>query len=240
MELAIKRARYDLTESITIQVSTCTTLINHSTGCIWKTRHLCTIHANGMNPAFHCGYNYGIFLFIVEFSYRSIAVNRRAHIILEDSFAVYIEGANQPTSSYINDFKTVNAPYEGHYLHTGTSVNKRKQEIQFYKGAILIPTNQPTAKYIVNVLSAPFSDSFFNWNYFDGILQQKEYFAPYVFDETAAKIVRRDPALQKKLKQQRAETPGFATSSYPQLLYIYRNSNYYEKEHNRLPVFEID
>ena len=39
-------------------------------------------------------------------------------------------------------------------------------------------------------------DSFFNWNYFDTILQQKEGFSPYVWEDKAADLLRANPKLQ--------------------------------------------
>ena len=32
-------------------------------------------------------------------------------------------------------------------------------------------------------------DSLFRWNRFDSVLQQKEYFSPYVFEKTAEKLL---------------------------------------------------
>ena len=34
------------------------------------------------------------------------------------------------------------------------------------------------------------TDSFFNWNFFDGILQQKEGFSPYVFQDIATELLK--------------------------------------------------
>ncbi|MDP4600313.1 MAG: M14 family metallopeptidase, partial [Polaribacter sp.] len=74
----------------------------------------------------------------------------------------------------IADFKTQNSPYEGHYLHYNTSISQKTEDFNFKKGDIYIPTNQSGVRYLLETLEAEATDSFFNWNFFDTILQQKE------------------------------------------------------------------
>ena len=50
---------------------------------------------------------------------------------------------------------------------------------------------------MLETLEAEATDSFFNWNFFDTILQQKEGFSPYVFEDTAEKILAENPSLKK-------------------------------------------
>ncbi|MGY0039706.1 hypothetical protein [Pedobacter sp. NJ-S-72] len=40
------------------------------------------------------------------------------------------------------------------------------------------------------------TDSFFNWNFFDSILDQKEHYSPYVFEDTAAGLLKITPILK--------------------------------------------
>ncbi len=98
---------------------------------------------------------------------------------------------------YVTDYKSPQRPYEGHFIHTGVNVRTELQQIQFYKGDYLIQTNQPTNRYIVETLEPQGVDSFFAWNFFDSILDQKEYFSNYIFEDTAAELVKKDPALRK-------------------------------------------
>src|SRR5690606_23162653 len=49
----------------------------------------------------------------------------------------------------IVDYATRNAPYEGHYLHYGTQVDKSLREIGFRAGDFVVPTAQPDLKSVV-------------------------------------------------------------------------------------------
>ena len=82
-------------------------------------------------------------------------------------------------------------------------------------------------------------DSFFNWNFFDSILQQKEGFSPYVFVDIAREIIDDYPALEEEFLAKREKDPNFASDAYAQLEWIHRRSEHYETAHLRYPVFRI-
>ena len=141
---------------------------------------------------------------------------------------------------YITDYKSPQRPYEGHYLHTGVKIRTELQPIQFYKGDYLIQTDQTTNRYIVETLEPQGIDSFFAWNFFDSILDQKEYFSGYIFEDTAAELLQKDPALRKKLDEKRASDKAFAENADAQLDFIYRQTPFYERTHNRYPVYRVN
>ena len=144
------------------------------------------------------------------------------------------------SAMYIDDFKTVDYPYEGHYLHYETIARSRDQKIQFYAGDYMIKTNQVGNRYLAQVLTPGAEDSFFNWGFFDSTLGQKEYFSSYIFDETAVTILQRNPSSRRAFEAKKQAEPDFAKNARAQLDYIYRNSDYYEISHKRLPVFRIE
>jgi hypothetical protein len=137
---------------------------------------------------------------------------------------------------YITDYKTGGKPYEGHYLHSGVKLSPKKESLQYYKGDFVVYVNQPTNRYIVETLEPQAVDSFFNWNFFDSILSMKEHFSAYVFEDTAAELLKKEPSLKKKLEDERAKNSEFAKSAEAQLDFVYRNSAYYEKTYTRYPV----
>jgi len=143
-------------------------------------------------------------------------------------------------SVYITEYKTSERPYEGHYKHYDVETSNTVQSIAFYPGDIIIPTAQIGKKYLAHVFNPKAADSFFNWNYFDSCLMQKEYFSSYVFDKTAAKLIESDEGLRNSFEEKRKTDPDFATNSRKQLQFIYERSPYYEKSHRRLPVYEIN
>lgn len=142
-----------------------------------------------------------------------------------------------PVEMYqIGDYKTATRPYEGHYIHNGVQVNPIKQNLLFYKGDYVVYVNQPVNRYIVETLEPQAMDSFFNWNFFDSILGMKEHFSAYVFEDTAAELLKKDPTLKAKLAQEIASKPELLKNAEAQLDFIYKNSVYYEKTHLRYPI----
>ncbi len=139
----------------------------------------------------------------------------------------------------IADFKTQNSPYEGHYLHYNTSISQKTEDFNFKKGDIYIPTNQFGVRYLLETLEAEATDSFFNWNFFDTILQQKEGYSGYVFEDIAEKLLLENPELKMKLDEKQKTDADFAKNPRAQLDFVFKNSPHYEKVHLRLPIFKI-
>ncbi|WP_298480733.1 M14 family metallopeptidase [uncultured Maribacter sp.] len=139
----------------------------------------------------------------------------------------------------IDDYSTSKSPYEGHYLHYNTSVSKTKKEIKISKGDIFIPTNQKGVRYILETLEPSCVDSFFNWNYFDTILQQKEDFSPYVFEDTAALMLEQDSVLRESFYSKKKIDTSFSKNWYAQLDWLYKKSKHYENAHLSYPVYRV-
>lgn len=147
----------------------------------------------------------------------------------------------QVESYKIQDFKTRPRPYEGHYLHYETVVKASPKSIKFSAGDYLVPTQQPGVKYLLETLEPEAVDSFFNWNFFDSILDQKEYFSAYVFEDTAAKLLQENKALKVAFEAKKAIDPQFAQDGHAQLDWIYRHSPYFEsKTYRQYPIYRIN
>ncbi len=137
----------------------------------------------------------------------------------------------------IGDFKTGSGPYEGHYLHSEVEVESSLQKWSYRKGDYVISTQQPLLdRYIIETLEPQAPDSWFAWNFFDAVLNQKEYFSAYVFEDLAAEYLKNDPELQKALEARRAEDSEFAQSARAQLQFVYERTAHYEKTHRIYPV----
>ncbi len=140
-------------------------------------------------------------------------------------------------SMYIEKYETVKTPYESHYLHYGTKIRYEKQSVIFMKGDVIIKMNTPANRFVAEALEPQAQDSYFCWNYFDGVLQQKEWFSDYVFEDIAARLLKEHPELKTELEEAKKTNFKLSEDSEAQLLWVYRHSPYYEKTHNRLPVF---
>ncbi len=139
----------------------------------------------------------------------------------------------------IEDYKTFTYAYEGHYPHYGTKVGSSLQKIVFNKGDHIVPTNQPGLRYLLETLEPQAPDSFFNWNFFDAILQKKEGFSPYVFEDLALALLKKDEKLRTLFLKKKANDTSFAKDWYAQLDWVYKRSVHYERAHLRYPVYRV-
>ncbi|MEN8857524.1 MAG: M14 family metallopeptidase [Flavobacteriaceae bacterium] len=139
---------------------------------------------------------------------------------------------------HIDDYKTRTNAYEGHYLHYDTKVKIDSIPLRFSKGDIYIPINQKGARYIIETLEPAATDSFFNWNFFDTVLQQKEGYSAYVFEEVAEQFLKENPDVKKEFEDKLATDKDFAKNPRAQLNFIYKKSQHYEKAHLLLPIFK--
>lgn len=139
----------------------------------------------------------------------------------------------------IDDYKTRTNAYEGHYPHYETSVSMSTKKIQFYKGDYLIPTNQIGMRYILETLEPEAMDSFFNWNFFDTVLQQKEDFSPYVFEEVALEVLKNNDSLKLEFELKKVNDLEFSENWYAQLNWIFQHSKHYEQAHLQYPIYRL-
>lgn len=141
--------------------------------------------------------------------------------------------------SYIEDYKTVKDPYEGHYLHSQVKTRDTMMKINVYAGDKLVFVNPENSDFLSATLEPKSPDSYFCWNFFDGILQQKEGYSAYVFEDKAVEILSKNRELKVALMNKQQQDANFAKDAAAQLDYVYKHSEYYEKSHKRYPVYRI-
>lgn len=139
----------------------------------------------------------------------------------------------------ILDYKSSPVAYEKHHKNSGTKVQIEEKTISFLKGDYLIPMNQKTNRYIVEMLEPTGDDSFFAWNFFDAIFQQKEWYSDYRWNDIAEEYLKTNPELRNELEKKKESDPQFAKSTAAQLRYVYYHSPWYEPAHMRYPVYQI-
>jgi Zinc carboxypeptidase len=139
----------------------------------------------------------------------------------------------------IDDYKSYARPYEKHHKNFAVKTSSSKQKIKFLKGDYVIAMNQRANRYITEMLEPTGDDSFFAWNFFDAILQQKEGYSDYRWDDLAAEVLKNNPDLKVKLEEKKKTDLKFAGDNAAQLDFIYKNSPYYEPVHNRYPVYKL-
>ena len=141
-------------------------------------------------------------------------------------------------SYFIENYKDQKA-YEGHYLHYDIEISQKPVNLKVYEGDYIVYTDQTSNNYIMATLEPQHPDSFFAWNFTDGILMQKEHFSPYVFEDLAATILKKDVGLKAAFESKKRSDTEFAENAKAQLNWIYERSPYYEEGYKRYPVARI-
>lgn len=136
----------------------------------------------------------------------------------------------------IESFEAAKTPYEGHFPISKIETSSSSSIVNVHKGdyVVLAPN-----RFAIETLEPKAHDAFLVWNFFDPILQQKEWFSSYVFEDTAAEILKNDPELLKELEAERKANPEFAKNYFAQLYFVYKRSPYYEEAHMNYPVYKL-
>jgi hypothetical protein len=140
---------------------------------------------------------------------------------------------------HIADYKSYPRAYEKHHKNTTTRVNSDLETMHFLKGDYFIPTDQPARRFLVEMLEPTGEDSYFSWNFFDAVLQEKEGYSAYRWEDVAESFLKEHPEVREALEEKRKADTAFAHSSAQQLQFVYRHSPWYEPEHLRYPVYRV-
>ena len=141
---------------------------------------------------------------------------------------------------YITKVSNPPVPYNGHFFHDTVDVELKSTEVQIYKDDYLIPVNQDKMAYIIECLEPKASDSFFRWNFFDEILDRREYFSPWGFEANAKKYLDEHPEFKAQWDEARKNNPDLINNHYEQMKYIYSHSDWAEKSYRRYPVYRLN
>lgn len=140
---------------------------------------------------------------------------------------------------YIDEYSNSKQPYNGHYFHQNVKTRTEVQKINYYAGDLLIPVRQKKIKYLIEMLEPKARDSFFKWNFFDNILDTREYYSSYGFEENAIKYLEDHPEFNKKFEEKKKSDPEFANNHRAQLGFIYDNTEWAEISFKRYPIGRI-
>lgn len=139
----------------------------------------------------------------------------------------------------IADYKTRSKPNEGHFQLYDIQTNTLKKQVKFSKGDYYVSTHQNGVRYLLETLEPEAVDSFLSWNFFDTILQEKEGFSAYVFEDLAKEILQSNEALRIAFEHQKNTNEAFRKNAYMQLDYIYKNSKFAENSYLIYPIYRI-
>ncbi|HXL55481.1 MAG TPA: hypothetical protein VN958_04440, partial [Chitinophagaceae bacterium] len=140
---------------------------------------------------------------------------------------------------HIDDYKSVPKAYEKHHFNYNIKLTAKTDTIHFLKGDYIVYAGQKADRYIVETLEPLGDDSFFHWNFFDAILQQKEGYSDYRWEDVAAQYLQQHPDIKQQLEEKKKSDTTLAASAKVQLDFVYKNSPYYEPAYLRYPVYRL-
>ncbi|WP_305821747.1 M14 family zinc carboxypeptidase [Massilia brevitalea] len=130
--------------------------------------------------------------------------------------------------------------YEGHLFHDDVQLERRRAQVLLRAGDYIVPLDQEQARYAVETLEPLAHDSFFRWGFFNSVLEKKEAYSDYVFEDEAEQLLRDEPELAAKFNDWKAANPGLLSNQEAVLDFIFANcAKYREPEWRRYPVFMI-
>ncbi|MES3023006.1 MAG: M14 family zinc carboxypeptidase [Pseudomonadota bacterium] len=130
--------------------------------------------------------------------------------------------------------------YEGHMYHDDMQLEKRTAQMTLYAGDYWVPLDQDNARYAVETLEPQGHDSFFRWGFFNSVLEKKEAYSDYVFEDHALELLRTEPALKAKFDAWKEANPGLLSDQVAVLNFIFTNcERYAEPGWKRYPVLSV-
>jgi hypothetical protein len=130
--------------------------------------------------------------------------------------------------------------YEGHLYHDDMTLSAAEETVTVPAGDWWIPLDQGAARYAVETLEPMGHDSFFRWGFFNSVLEKKEHYSDYVFEDTALEMLEAEPALRAAFEQWKADHPALLDDQAAVLDFIYtRGARHAEPEWRRYPVLSV-
>nr|WP_295783892.1 M14 family zinc carboxypeptidase [Rhodoferax sp.] len=128
-------------------------------------------------------------------------------------------------------------PYEGHMFHDTVELAVHTETIQARAGDVLVDLAQANARYAVETLEPQAHDSFFRWGFFNSVLEKKEAYSDYVFEDTALEMLQEEPELRTRFEAWKKEFPERLSDQTAVLDFIFANgTRFKEPEWMRYPV----
>jgi hypothetical protein len=128
-------------------------------------------------------------------------------------------------------------PYEGHMFHDKVVLTTHFEALRARAGDVMVSLDQIRARYVVETLEPEAHDSFFRWGFFNSVLEKKETFSAYVFEDTANEMLRDEPELRVRFEQWKADHPEQLSDPQAVLGFIFTHGQRHaEPEWRRYPV----
>jgi hypothetical protein len=143
-------------------------------------------------------------------------------------------------SYHIRSVRSRPNAYEGHMFHDELQLERRSASVTLQPGDWWIPLDQDMARYAVETLEPHGHDSYFRWGFFNSVLEKKEAYSDYVFEDHASELLRDEPELASKFAAWKASHPELMSDQTAVLDFIFTHcQRYAEPDWRRYPVLTV-
>lgn len=152
------------------------------------------------------------------------------------------EDAQEVEAQYYHIVSVTSRPhaYEGHLYHDDVQLEARSALFTVQPGDWFVPLKQANARYAVETLEPQGHDSFFRWGFFNSVLEKKENFSDYVFEDLALDMLETEPELKAMFAAWKANNPSLVADQDAVLGFIFANGKRHaEPEWRRYPVLSV-
>jgi Zinc carboxypeptidase len=132
--------------------------------------------------------------------------------------------------------------YEGHLFHDEVQLSTHVEAVPVRAGDVLLPmdASQTAARYAFETLEPLAHDSFFRWGFFNSVLERKEPFSDYAFEDTAWAMLQQEPILRAAFDTWAQQHPEQLEDSNAVLSFILRQGQRHaEPGWRRYPVLRL-
>jgi hypothetical protein len=131
--------------------------------------------------------------------------------------------------------------YEGRPFHDVVQVRSVVGSIAARAGDYRIDIDQPASRFLTEALEPEAHDSYFRWGFFDSILEKKEFYSDYLFEDIAVKMLADEPDLRRQFDAWLAQNPQLRGNQKAVLDFIFEHGQAYaEPGWKTYPVGLID
>ncbi|MEM8961197.1 MAG: M14 family metallopeptidase [Acidobacteriota bacterium] len=125
--------------------------------------------------------------------------------------------------------------FESH-VRVSADVSIENKRWTFAAGSVRVPTDQPLGTLAVLLLEPRAPDSFFQWGFFNAVLQQTGYYSSYVMAPMAERMLEADPELRTLFEKKLEDDPDFAASPRARLDFFYERTPFFDDRWLLYPV----
>jgi hypothetical protein len=176
--------------------------------------------------------------YLLPQAWHDVALRLQAHGVVMQP--VLRGGQVKAEAWRILHFRKRPVPFEGRHLHDSLQLQLEAIEAEVAAGDWLIPLGGLHDRFIVEVLEPLGIDSFFRWAFFDSVLDKKEHFSDYVFEDEAERLLATEPGLKDRFEAWKVTHPELLSEPQAVLDFIYLAcKRHAEPEYRRYPVFRL-